>query len=244
MSVLEKNRILIVEDDEETRHLLCDYLDQNGCQPTAVWDGEGMWHALTKNPFDLIVLDIMLPGEDGLTLCRNLRAKPETATLPVIMLTARGDETDRIIGLEMGADDYLAKPFSSRELLARIRSVLRRVRAQPTDQSMGSVRAFRFAGWRLVVQSRELISPKGVLVPLTRAEFALLRILLENPHTTLSREQIAELDGAGEITVYDRGVDMRIGRLRKRLHDNPRKPTLIQTMRGVGYRLNCDVEKE
>src|SRR5512135_1093351 len=154
------DHILVVDDDAEIRGLLGDYLRKNGYKATAVADGKGMWTALARGKVDLIVLDLMLPGEDGLTLCRKLRGESDT---PVIMLTARGEETDRIVGLEMGADDYLAKPFSPRELLARVKSVLRRYRAMPGRQAADDARLIRFAGWSLDVRARHLLSPEGVV---------------------------------------------------------------------------------
>ncbi|MCX7172307.1 MAG: response regulator, partial [Proteobacteria bacterium] len=169
------DHVLVVDDDVEIRNLLSDYLRKNGYQATAVADGKGMRSALARSRIDLIVLDLMLPGEDGLSLCRRLRSESET---PVIMLTARGEETDRIIGLEMGADDYLAKPFSPRELLARIKTVLRRYRSLPQNLRADDARVIRFAGWLLDTAARHLVSAEGVVVSLSGAEYQLLRIFL------------------------------------------------------------------
>ncbi len=178
--------VLIVDDDAEIRRLLGEYLERNGMRVTAVADGQGMRAALRRHRFDLLVLDLMLPGEDGLTLCRDLRAD---SALPVIMLTARGEETDRIVGLEMGADDYLVKPFSPRELLARIKAVLRRARALP-ESRVADVRRFRFGGWTLELARRQLLSPEGVVVPLSAGEYRLLTVLLSHPNQVLTRDQL------------------------------------------------------
>ncbi|MGB5560078.1 MAG: response regulator, partial [Paracoccaceae bacterium] len=171
--------ILIVDDDAEIRRLLVDYLARNGYDALAARDGREMWHVLERHVVDLIVLDLMLPGSDGLTLCRDLRANSRTANLPVLMLTARGEETDRIVGIEMGADDYLVKPFNPRELLARIKSILRRTRALPPNLRPEAARCLRFAGWCLDTAARLLTAPDGVATPLSGGEFRLLRILLD-----------------------------------------------------------------
>jgi len=166
------DHVMVVDDDAEIRRLLGDYLRKNGYRATAVADGAAMWAALARGKIDLIVLDLMLPGEDGLSLCRKLRSESDT---PVIMLTARGEETDRVVGLEMGADDYLAKPFSARELLARVKSVLRRYRALPMHLRADDATSIRFSGWTLDVRARHLVSADGVVTPLSGAEFQLLR---------------------------------------------------------------------
>ena len=235
------DHILVVDDDAEIRGLLGDYLRKNGYKATAVADGKGMWTALARGKVDLIVLDLMLPGEDGLTLCRKLRGESDT---PVIMLTARGEETDRIVGLEMGADDYLAKPFSPRELLARVKSVLRRYRAMPGRQAADDARLIRFAGWSLDVRARHLLSPEGVVTPLSGGEFQLLRIFLSHPGHVLSRDQLMVQSRGRENEPFDRAIDLQVSRLRHRLRDNPSGPEIIKTVRGEGYVLSVPVEME
>ena len=235
------DHILIVDDDAEIRSLLSQYLVKNGLRVTAVADGRGMAQALDGGRIDLIVLDLMLPGEDGLVLCRNLRAKSDT---PVIMLTARGDETDRIVGLEMGADDYLAKPFSARELLARIKAILRRARSLPENLQPESARHIRFADWVLDTSHRQLISAANVVTPLSGAEYRLLRIFLSHPNRVLNRDQLVDLTHGKEADPLDRSIDVQVSRLRNRLGDDPREPRLIKTVRGEGYVLAVDVVAE
>jgi two-component system OmpR family response regulator len=235
------DHILVVDDDAEIRSLLGEYLRKNGCKATVVADGKAMWTALSRGKVDLIVLDLMLPGEDGLELCRKLRADSDT---PVIMLTARGEETDRIVGLEIGADDYLAKPFSARELLARIKSVLRRTRSLPRNLRAEEARAIAFAGWRLDTFARHLISPDGVLTSLSGAEFRMLRIFLGHPNHVLSRDQLMVLTHGREAEPFDRSIDNQVSRLRHRLGEDPADPKIIKTVRGEGYVLAVPVEVE
>ena len=235
------DHILIVDDDAEIRSLLSQYLVKNGLRVTAVADGRGMSQALDAGRIDLIVLDLMLPGDDGLTLCRNLRAKSDT---PVIMLTARGDETDRIVGLEMGADDYLAKPFSARELLARIKAILRRARSLPQNLQPEGARHIRFGDWVLDTSYRQLISAANVVTPLSGAEYRLLRIFLSHPNRVLNRDQLVDLTQGKEADPLDRSIDVQVSRLRNRLGDDPREPRLIKTVRGEGYVLAVDVAAE
>jgi two-component system, OmpR family, response regulator len=236
-----QDHILVVDDDAEIRGLLGDYLRKNGYRATVVADGKAMWTALSRSKVDLIVLDLMLPGEDGLSLCRRLRAESDT---PVIMLTARGEETDRIVGLEMGADDYLAKPFSPRELIARIKSVLRRARRLPNNLRDEDARAIRFAGWRLDTVARHLVSAEGVVTALSGAEYQLLRILLGHPNHVLTRDQIMVLAKGRENEPFDRAIDLQVSRLRHRLGDDPADPQIIKTVRGQGYVLAVHVEVE
>jgi len=235
------DQILIVDDDAEIRSLLGEYLRKNGYHAGVVADGKAMWAALARSKVDLIVLDLMLPGEDGLTLCRKLRAESDT---PVIMLTARGEETDRIVGLEMGADDYIAKPFSPRELLARIKSVLRRTRSLPRNLRADDARAINFAGWRLDVVARHLLSPEGVVTPLSGSEYQLLRIFLSHPNHVLTRDQLMLLSKGREADPLDRSIDIQISRLRQRLGDDPADPRIVKTVRGEGYVLAVPVEVE
>lgn len=238
------DHILVVEDDAETRELLTAYLAKNGCRASSAADGAAMWALLAeeKNAVDVIILDLMLPGEDGLSLCRRLTTQESTAGIPVIMLTARGEEMDRIIGLEMGADDYLPKPFSPRELLARIKSVLRRARAAPRSVG-GEVRELRFDGWVFHLQAQKLTSPDGVEVPLTKGEFALLHLFLNNRGRILDRDEIMAASRDREATAFDRAVDVQVARLRKRLRDDPKKPQLLKTVWGKGYLFDRDVEE-
>ena len=240
MSV-NREHLLIVDDDKEIRNLLSDYLEQADYRVTAVGDGKAMRRVLEANRIDLVILDLMLPGEDGLTLCRELRSK---TNLPVLMLTARSDEVDRIIGLEMGADDYLAKPFNPRELLARIKSVVRRAQALPPNMETDKVHTLRFAGWTLDVTTRNITAEDGLVVPLSGAEYRLLRVFLDHPQKVLAREQLLELANGREAILFDRSIDVLVGRLRKRLRDDSREPTLIKTVRGEGYVLAASVKSE
>ena len=237
--------ILIVDDDPGIRRLLVDYLARNGFSAFAARDGRDMWHALERHAIDLIVLDLMLPDTDGLTLCRDLRAKPKTSNLqaiPVLMLTARGEETDRIVGIEMGADDYLVKPFNPRELLARIKTILRRTRALPPNLRPETARYLNFAGWCLDTAARLLTAPDGVATPLSGGEYRLLRILLDHPNRVLNRDQLTEMIHGREADAFDRAIDVQVSRLRQRLRDDSREPTLIKTVRGEGYVLAASVE--
>jgi len=234
----QPDHILIVDDDAEIRTLLGTYLTRNGLKATTVGDGKAMWKALDASHFDLVVLDLMLPGDDGLTLCRDLRAKSE---VPVIMLTARGEETDRIVGLEMGADDYVPKPFSARELLARIKVILRRVRALPPNMQPDESRELAFAGWKLDTVHRLLVSPEGVVASLSGAEYRLLRIFLAHPNRVLNRDQLVDLTQGREADPLDRSIDVQVSRLRHRLGDDPKDPQLIKTVRGEGYVLAVPV---
>lgn len=227
-----QDHILVVDDDREIQRLLQAYLEKNGLRVTTVGDGNGMWQALDQARVDLVVLDLMLPGVDGLELCRTLRAR---SRIPVIMLTARGDEMDRILGLEMGADDYLAKPFSARELLARIKVVLRRVRELPLASADTPPAELRFSGWTLDTRTQNLTSPDGVIVALSHAEYQLLQVLVTHPNRVLNRDQLLDLTQGREASPFDRSIDVLIGRLRRRLGDDAREPGLIKTVRGRGY---------
>jgi two-component system OmpR family response regulator len=235
------DHILVVDDDAEIRTLLTRYLEKNGLRATAVGDGRAMWQALDRGRFDLVVLDLMLPGDDGLTLCRTLRGRSD---IPVIMLTARGDETDRIVGLEMGADDYLPKPFSARELLARIKVILRRTRSLPPNLVPQGEHRLRFAGWTLDTARRQLVAPGGEATPIGGAEYKLLRVFLDHPNRVLDRDQLLDLSQGREAEPLDRSIDVQVSRLRHRLGDDPKSPQLIKTVRGEGYVLSVPVHKE
>lgn len=231
--------LLVVDDDRDIRQLIEQYLEQAGYRVSTAADGKAMRRLLEQHRIDLVVLDLMLPGEDGLSLCRDLRAR---SNLPILMLTARGAEVDRIVGLEMGADDYLAKPFNPRELLARIRSILRRAQSLPPNLVPEEAALFRFAGRTLEVASRNLLAPDGLVVPLSGAEFRLLRVLLEHPNRVLNRDQLMELTRGREALALDRSIDVLMGRLRRRLQDDGKEPQLIKTIRGEGYVLAAQVE--
>ena len=233
------DHILIVDDDRELRALLSEYLQKQGYRVTAVGDGKAMRAALNTSKPDAIVLDVMLPGEDGFSLCRDVRARSQT---PIIMLTARGDETDRVVGLELGADDYVPKPYSPRELVARIKSVLRRARSLPDNMQPEKPACYRFAGWALDTMTRNLTSPEGVVVALSGTEFRLMRLFLEHPNTVLTRDQLVELMLARDAGAYDRAIDVQVSRLRQRLGEGAREPSIIKTVRGQGYVLAAAVE--
>lgn len=233
------DHILIVDDDAEIRSLLREYLQKQGYRVTAVADGRGLRAAVDTSRPDVIILDLMLPGEDGLALCRELRARSE---VPIIMLTARGDETDRIVGLELGADDYVAKPFSPRELLARIKSVLRRARSLPDNLKPEEAGWFRFAGWTLDVATRNLTSPQGVVVALSGTDFRLLRVFLDHANRVLTRDQLVDLMLSRDAGPYDRAIDVQVSRLRQRLGEDAKEPVIIKTVRGQGYVFAARVE--
>lgn len=235
-------RILIVDDHQEIRDLLCRFLERHGFRATACGDGTEMRQAFQGSRFDLVVLDLMLPGDDGLKLCRELRSPASgTPDVPVIMLTAMGEDTDRIIGLEVGADDYVPKPFNPRELLARIKAVLRRTAGSRAGAAR-SPREYRFSGWIMDLVRRELTSPAAAMVSLTGAEHDLLVTFLERPGQVLSRDQLLEL-ARNRVHGYDRSVDVQVSRLRRKLGDDASASPLIKTVRGAGYILTSDVEQ-
>ncbi len=233
--------ILVVDDNQEIRDLLSRFLVKDGFRVSTAADGRAMRKVLSESTIDLIVLDLMLPGEDGLTLCRRLRSESD---IPVVMLTAKGEEIDRVLGLEMGADDYLAKPFSTRELLARIKAVLRRVRSLPAARGSSGVEVFRFAGWKLDTAKWELESSDGVIVPLSTGEFDLLLALIHHPQRVLSRDQLLDLARGRAATVFDRSIDTQVSRLRRKIEENPRDPRIIKTIWGGGYVFTPQVSRE
>lgn len=230
--------VLVVDDDLETGILLARFLQKHSYRVTTVLNGVEMWKALASEPADLIILDVMLPGEDGLTLCRKLR---ETSQVPIIMLTAMGDETDRIVGLEIGADDYLPKPFSPRELLARAKAVLRRTSGPAGRGATG--KAVKFSGWRLDLVRRELVSPDGAVTELTGGEYDLLVAFVEHPQRVLSRDQLLDLARGRTASSFDRSIDVQVSRLRRKLEGDPQRQTLIKTIRGAGYLFVPKVER-
>ncbi|WP_407188280.1 response regulator [Bradyrhizobium centrosematis] len=224
--------ILVVEDDRETRTLIAKYLRNNACNVTAVSDGREMSRAMADHRVDLIILDVMLPGEDGFSLCRKVRSEAQT---PIIMLTARGEDIDRIVGLEMGADDYLPKPFNPRELLARINAVLRRQAAAQAASAVQGASTLAFEGWRIDLRLRELRNPDGARVAVTSAEFDLLRAFCERPGRVLSRDSLLDLTQGRNAGSFERSIDVLVSRIRRKIEPNPADPTIIKTVRSGGY---------
>ncbi|TDX82208.1 two-component system OmpR family response regulator [Neorhizobium sp. R1-B] len=237
-SNLENARILIVEDDREIANLLALTMQDNGMTPTVAEDGGAMKALLRNNPYDLIILDVMLPGEDGLSICRKVRAEK---TIPIILLTALGEEVDRIVGLEVGADDYVTKPFSPREVVARVRSLLRRA-------SYGFIKnsghqKLRFDGWQLDPMRRQLHDPSHARVALTTTELDLLLAFCRNPGRVITREELLSLTHSGLAGPIERSIDVHISRLRQKIEANPREPALLQTVRLGGYMFTAKVEQ-
>ena len=230
--------LLIVDDDPEIRSLLSTLLSQRGYRVTTAREEEEMRTVLISSRIDLVILDLMLPGKDGLTICREIRASNST---PIIVLTARGDPIDRVVGLEMGADDYLAKPFDFRELEARIRAVLRRPPVEVGD--IGNSSNFVFAGWKLNPRQRQLFSPEGMLIDLTTGEFDLLLAFVERPQRILSRDQLMDLARGRDATPFDRSIDVQVSRLRRKIECEPKTPELIKTVRSEGYLFTPVVER-
>ncbi|MGP4750916.1 response regulator [Agrobacterium pusense] len=236
------DHILVVDDDREIRELVSSYLKKNGLRTTVAADGRQMRSFLDGNTVDLIVLDVMMPGDDGLVLCRELRAGKHKAT-PVLMLTARDDEMDRIIGLEMGADDYLSKPFAARELLARIKAILRRTRMLPPNLQISEAgQLLTFGDWRLDTVGRHLLDRDGTTVALSGAEYRLLRVFIDHPQRVLNRDQLLNLKQGRDAEIFDRSIDLLVSRVRQRLGDDAREPTYIKTVRAEGYVFSVPVE--
>ncbi len=233
--------ILIVDDHREMRDLVSRALAKEGFRISTAGDGKAMRKVLADANIDLILLDLMLPGEDGLSLCRSVRTESD---VPIIMLTAKGDEVDRVIGLEMGADDYLPKPFGSRELVARIRAVLRRNRAREAAAPAERPKRYHFERWSFDVDKRELLAADGVAVPLSTGEFDLLLALVEHPQRTLSRDQLLDLARHRASNAFDRSVDTQVSRLRKKIERDPADPTIIKTVWGGGYIFTPSVSRE
>jgi len=239
-----KKHLLIVDDDAEIRTLLGDFLSQYGLKVSLARDGKEMFQQLAKHSFDLLILDVMLPGEDGLTLCKTVRAD---SNIPIIMLTAIGAETDRIIGLEIGADDYISKPFNPRELLARIKAVMRRSEGDVSNtaaRAKPSAKIAQFAGWKLNLATHSLTSADNMEISLSAGEYDLLVAFIEHPQHVLSRDQLLDITKNREASPFDRSIDIQISRLRHKIEPDPKRPTLIKTIRGGGYLFTPDVNKQ
>ncbi|CAN7624991.1 response regulator [Rhizobium rhizogenes] len=232
--------VLVVDDHKEIRDLLAKYLAKNGLRVSTANGGAEMRQQLRTATIDLVVLDIMMPGEDGLSLCRSLR---QTSMVPIVLLTAVSDETDRIIGLELGADDYVTKPFNPRELLARIRALLRRANATASVASDPEHKRYRFGNWTLDVSQRSLVDASGSEAALGTAEFRLLLALVSRPGVVLTRNQLLDITAGRSAQVFDRSIDNLVSRLRRRIEDDPQQPTLIKTVWGDGYTFAGTVEE-
>ncbi len=233
--------VLVVEDDAELGELISRYLQANQMDVVVVVSGEAMDRAFSQQRFDLLILDLNLPGEDGLSICRRIRAR---TSLPIIMVTAQAEDVDKIVGLEMGADDYVTKPFNPRELLARIRSVLRRSVDQPAgDRREEPKRSYNFSGWVVDILARHVIAPSGTKIAMTGAEFDLLHALCEYPNRILSRDQLISLTHGPTAGPYERSVDTLISRLRQKLEHDPKNPQIIQTVRSEGYMFTTKVTR-
>jgi len=232
--------LLLVDDDPDIRELVIEYFNQNDMRVSAAANGRDLFVLLDREAIDLVLLDLRLPGEDGMQLARALR---ERATVPIVLLTGRNEEADRVMGLELGADDYVTKPFSPRELLARVRAVLRRYQVQATlPQRDNTRRAFRFSGWELNLRTRRLTSPQGAAVELSNGEFSLLSALCRSSGRVLTRDQLLSMSRLHEAEVYDRTIDVQIRRLRLKLETDAAHPALILTERGAGYKLASEVQ--
>jgi two-component system OmpR family response regulator len=236
-----KPHVLIVEDARDIREPLGRYLREHGYRATTAADSQAARKTMKGAAVDLVVLDIMMPGEDGLSLCRSIR---ETSQIPVILLTARGEEVDRIIGLEMGADDYIPKPFSPRELIARISAVLRRTQALPPRQKPPEAARIKFGDWTLDTGQRELIGIDGVAIALSSGEFSLLQALLERPKIALTRNQLLDITKGRDAELFDRSIDNHVSRLRKKIEPDPKNPRYIKTVWGGGYMMAVEPENE
>lgn len=232
------NRLLIVDDDPRLREMLRKYLEGEGFSVSLVGDGAAMRKVMAERPIDLVLLDLVMPGEDGLTLAREIRARSET---PIIILSGKGDTIDRVVGLELGADDYIGKPFHLREVLARVKTVLRRAGAKQATASPSATGCLSFAGWRLDPAKRELIAPDGRAVDLTAGEFDLLLAFARHPQRVLTRDQIMDLTKGQDWSPLDRSIDNQVRRLRKKIEVDPEEPQLIKTVRGAGYLLAASV---
>jgi two-component system, OmpR family, response regulator len=237
--VTDNGHILVVDDQKDVCDVVAEYLTSEGYRVSTAQSGDEMRRVLAQNPADLVILDLMLPGEDGLALARALRSESQ---MGIVIVTGRGELVDRIIGLEMGADDYLPKPFNLRELLARVKSVLRRVQGATEARPAPPRQRVRFSGWELDLASRELTSPGGEPVRLTTGEFDLLAVFVHNPNQVLSRTRLLDLARSREAGPFDRTIDVQVGRLRRKIEEDPQNPTMIKTVRGGGYTFAPTVE--
>ena len=229
------DHILVVDDDRDIRELVVDYLVKSGYRATGAANGKEMRAVLDKQAVDLVVLDIMMPGDDGLILCRQLRSG-QHKDLPILMLTARHDDMDRILGLEMGADDYVVKPFVARELLARIKAILRRHRTLPPNlQVTEAGRIIAFGDWQLDTSARHLLDPTGTIVALSGAEYRLLRVFVDHPQRVLTRDQLLNFTQGRDAELFERSIDLLVSRVRQRLNEDARTPLYIKTVRSEGY---------
>ena len=231
--------VLVVDDARDIREPLTRYLRENGFRVTSAENAAVARKAMRTSGIDIVILDIMMPGEDGLSLCRYIR---ESSGIPVIMLTARGEELDRIVGLEVGADDYMGKPFNPRELLARIGAVLRRTNTLPPRLRGPAAERYRFGEWIFNASQREIVGPSGLAMPLSSGEFKLLMAFLDRPKVALSREQLLDLTKGRDADVFDRSIDNQISRLRRKIEQDPKNPRYIKTVWGGGYMFTSDVE--
>jgi len=237
----EATHIVVVDDHNDIRDLVRQYLEQQGFKVSVAENGVTLRRILERQAVDMVILDIMMPAEDGISLCKYIRSSSET---PIIFLTAMSGDTDRIVGLEIGADDYLAKPFNPRELLARIRAVLRRATGPAPIRGIQARRAVRVGHWRVDLGRQEISGDDGVGIPLSTAEFRLLKVFIERPGLILSREQLLDLTCGRTADVFDRTIDNQVSRLRKKIEDNPKNPTIIKTHWGGGYSLCAEVASE
>nr|WP_250811035.1 response regulator [Neorhizobium tomejilense] len=233
--------VVVVDDHSDIRDLVRQYLEQQGYKVSVAESGSVLRRVLEHHAVDLIILDIMMPGEDGLSVCRQVRA---TLDIPIIFLTAMAEDTDRILGLELGADDYLVKPFNFRELLARVRAVLRRAANPATPAAARQSKKLRIAGWRVDMGRQEISGENGVGIPLSTAEFRLLKVFIERPGMILSREQLLDLTTGRTADIFDRSIDNQVSRLRKKIEENPKNPSIIKTHWGGGYSLSVEVAFE
>lgn len=240
MNTMASSHVLVVDDDRDLCNLVTEYLGQNDIRVTSVSSGKQMLEVIGREAIDLLLLDLRLPGEDGMQLARTVRA---SSKMPIVILTGRNEEADRVMGLELGADDYVTKPFSPRELLARIRAVIRRSQMEATPPAKDeTLRAYRFSGWELNVRLHRLKAPDGRQVDISRGEFSLLCALLSAPQRILSRDQLLELSRLHCTEVYDRSIDVQILRLRRKIEEDPSQPRFIKTERGAGYYFDSEVK--
>lgn len=241
MSDIEKKSLLVVDDDPDIRQLLGEFLTRHGYDVYMAKDGKVMADQLAKHSIDMVILDIMMPGEDGISLCRRLRAE---SSMPILMLTAITEDVERILALEIGADDYLSKPFNPRELLARIKAILRRTESSSSSNDRPKRNVHHFDGWQLDESKRQLLSPDQVEITISTGEYSLLQVFLQHPQEVLSRDRLLTLTKNRTAEPYDRSIDIQVSRLRQKLEVDPKQPEIIKTVRGGGYILALDVRVE